>query len=133
MDLKVKASGRARFIMAWYYPLNFDPQGAFLHKYNVSLLPKEEGAQNALVLDSVRVLPLCPCHDYYLDFCHDCHRVYNVFTRDKAWLFTLFLLLLPFRRANRSPIVNALTGAHPSQEMLRVVKYPACRSLLPSP
>ena len=45
---------------------------------------------------------LCPCHDYYC----------KVLTRDKHWLFTLFLLLLPFRRANRRLIVNALTGAH---------------------
>ena len=129
----MKASGRARFIMAWYYPLNFDPQGAFLHKYNVSLLPKEEGAQNPLVLDSVRVLPLCPCHDYYLDFCHDCHR--NVFIRDKAWLFTLFLLLLPFRRANRKLTVNALTGAHLSfsPRNANSFKYPAWSPLLHAP
>ena len=45
---------------------------------------------------------LCPCHDYYL----------KVFTRDKHWLFTLFLLLLPFQRANRRLIVNSSTGAH---------------------
>jgi len=37
-----------------------------------------------------------------------------VFPRDKDWLFTLCLLLLPFWRANRRLIVNALTGAHPS-------------------
>ena len=45
-----------------------------------------------------------PCPDSYL----------QVFTRDKHWLFTLFLLLLPFWRANRRLIVNAVTGAHPS-------------------
>ena len=55
--------------------------------------------------------PLCPCHDYHL----------KVFTRDKAWQFTLFLLLPAFRRANRRLIVNALAGAHLSQEMLTVV------------
>ena len=44
--------------MTWCYPLTFDPQGAFLHKYNVSLLPKEEGAKNPLILYSLRVLPL---------------------------------------------------------------------------
>ena len=46
--------------------------------------------------------PLCPCHDYYL----------KVFTGDKDRLFTLYLLLLPFRRANRRLIVKAETGAH---------------------
>ena len=46
--------------------------------------------------------PLCLCHDYYL----------KVFTRGKHWLFTLFLLLLPFQRANRRLTVNASTGAH---------------------
>ena len=35
-----------------------------------------------------------------------------MFTRDKHWLFTLFLLLFPFWRANRKLIVNVLTGAH---------------------
>ena len=34
--------------------------------------------------------------------------------KDKHWLFTLFLLLLPFQRVNRRLIVNTLTGAHPS-------------------
>jgi len=45
---------------------------------------------------------LCSCHDYYL----------KDFTRDKHWQFSLFLLLLPFQRANRRLLVNALTGAH---------------------
>ena len=52
----------------------------------------------------------CPCCDYYLDYCHDYYL--KVFTRDKHWLFTLFLLFLPFQRANKRLIVNALTGAH---------------------
>ena len=53
--------------------------------------------------------PLCPYRDYYL----------KVFTRDKHWLFTLFLLLLPIWRANGRLIINASTGAHQllSQEM----------------
>jgi len=33
-------------------------------------------------------------------------------TRDKDWLFTLFLLLLPFQRANRRLVVNSSTGTH---------------------
>ena len=36
----------------------------------------------------------------------------EVLTRDKDWLFTLFLLLLPFLRANRGLVVNFSTGAH---------------------
>lgn len=37
--------------------------------------------------------------------CHDCYLASS--TGDKAWLFTLFLLLLSFRRANRRLIINA--------------------------
>ena len=36
----------------------------------------------------------------------------EMFRRDKDWLFTLFLLLLPFPRPNRGPVVNSSTGAH---------------------
>ena len=32
--------------------------------------------------------------------------------RDKHWLFTLFLLLLPIWKANGRLIINASTGAH---------------------
>ena len=46
--------------------------------------------------------PLCSCHGCYL----------KVFTRDKTWLLTLFILLLLFQMANRRPIVKALPGAH---------------------
>ena len=52
----------------------------------------------------------CSCHNYYLDYC--CDYYLKVFTKGKDWLFILFLLLLPFWRANRRLIVNALTGAH---------------------
>ena len=31
---------------------------------------------------------------------------------NKDWLFTLFLLLVPFPRANSGPAVNPTTGAH---------------------
>ena len=41
------------------------------------------------------------CHDYYLE----------VFTREKDWLFILFLLLLPFWRAKKRLIVNSSTRA----------------------
>ena len=80
----------------------FDLQGAFLCTCNLSLVPREGGVEIPLILCSNKVFPLCPCHDYYT----------KVFTRDQHWLFTLFLLLLPFQRANRKLIVNALIGAH---------------------
>ena len=83
--------------MAWPYPLTFDPQGAFLCMCSVSLVPKR-GSRD-LKQDFA---PLCPCYDYYL----------KGFTRNKDWLFTLFILLLPLRRGNRRLIVNVLTGAH---------------------
>ena len=59
----------------------------------------------------------CPCQDYSLE----------VFTRDKDWLFALFLLLLPFWRANRRLVVNTLTGAHLClfSENANSFKYPA--------
>ena len=55
--------------------------------------------------------------------------------RDKHWLFTLFLLLFPFQRANKRLIKNALTGAHLSlvSVTLTVVKYPAWSPLLHAP
>ena len=49
--------------------------------------------------------------------------------------YTLFLLLLPFWRANRRLIVNALTGAHLSivSENANSFKYPAWSPLLCTP
>ena len=58
MDLEVKASGR-RLIMAWCYPLTFDPKEPFC-SCAVSPLSQKR------TLDPNRVLPLCLCHDYYL-------------------------------------------------------------------
>ena len=89
--------------MAWRYPLTFDPQGASFAHVSCLPCPKRGGPGHPLILYSDRVLPLlCPYHDYYL----------KLFTSDKHWLFTLFLLLFPFGRTNRRLIVNALTGAH---------------------
>ena len=63
--------------------------------------------------------PLCSCCRCYL----------KVFTRDKTWLLTLFILLLLFQMANRRLIVNALPGAHLSPvsgnaNRRLIVKYP---------
>ncbi|CAN0563407.1 unnamed protein product [Rangifer tarandus platyrhynchus] len=107
--------------MAWTYPLIFDPQGAFL-RVCMSPLSQKGRSGGPFILHSHRVLPcLSPCldcrHAYYL----------NMFTEDKAWLFALFLLLLPFRRAKRRLIVNASTGAYLSlvSEKTDSCKYPA--------
>ena len=43
---------------------------------------------------------LHPCQDYSLE----------VFTRDKDWLLTPFLLLLQFLRANRGLVLNSSAG-----------------------
>ena len=44
--------------MTWHYPVTFDPQGAFMSICSVSLVPKEVGSQDPLILYSNRVLPL---------------------------------------------------------------------------
>ena len=83
------------------YTLTFDPQGAFCVCI-VSPLSQTRGEWRSLnPLLKQSFAPLCTCHDNYL----------KVFTRDKHWLFTLFLFLLPFQRANWRLIVNASTGA----------------------
>ena len=87
--------------MAWHYPLTFDSQGAFLRMCSVSFVPTKRGWRSFNPFKEV-FGSLCPFHDYDL----------KVFTRDKHWLFSLFLLLLPFQRANRRLTVNALIGAH---------------------
>ena len=75
----------ASHIMGWY-PLLFDPQGAFLHLWNVSLAPR---MGNIWLPDSLlkQGLALLCCY-------HD--RCLKVSTGHKAWLLTLYLLLLPF-------------------------------------
>ena len=66
-----------------------------------------------------------PCFECYLDHCLEYYL--KVFIRDKDWLFTLSLLLLPFQRQNRRLIVNALTTAHLSLVLSNAnsFKYPA--------
>ena len=93
--------------MAWHCPQTFNPQKAFLCMFSVSFVPKEGEQQSLNPFLTQGFAPLCPCLDYYLDYCHDCY--FKVFTRDKPWLFTPFLLLFSFQRANRRPIVYALT------------------------
>ena len=56
----------------------------------------------SLILFSDRVLPL---------FVH-AKIITWMFTRDKDWLLTLFLLLLQFLRAKRGLVVNSSTGTH---------------------
>ena len=107
----------ARLILAW--PLTCkEPFCACV----VSLFQKRGEQRSLHPLLKQGFTSLCPCHDYYL----------KVFTRDKHWLFTLFLLLLPFQRANRRLIVNALIGAHLSlvSKNANCCKYPAWSPLL---
>ena len=132
---KWRLLGGVRLIIAWCYPLTFDPHGAFLCLCSVSSVPKERGMEirslNPLLKQGFT--PLCPCRDCYLDYCHDYYL--KVFTRDKHWLFTLFVFLLPFQRANRRLIVNVLTGAHLSlvSENANICKYPAQSPFLCGP
>ena len=126
---KWRLLGRARLITAWCYT-----HKESLCAYVVSPLSQRSGEQRSLnPFPKQGFAPLCPCHDCCLDYCHDCYL--KVFTRDKHWLFTLFVLLLPFRRANRRLIVNALTGAHLSlvSENANIFKYPAQSPFLCGP
>ena len=87
--------------MVWHFHLTFNPQGAFLRMCSVSLVPKGGGRRgDLLIFYSSRISSL-----FILAM------TIKVFIRDKHWLFTLFLLLLPFQRANRKLTVNASTGA----------------------
>ena len=91
---KWRLLGGARLIMTWNFPLTFNSKELFCTR--VVCLP-------CLLLR--RVFASVPaCHNYSLE----------VLPRDKDWLFTLFLLSLPFWRANRRLIINAWTGAHQS-------------------
>ena len=46
MDLEVKAFGTSKTHAAWNYLLTFDPQGAFLCVFSVSLVPKRRGRRS---------------------------------------------------------------------------------------
>ena len=92
MDLEVKASERSKTPYGLEVSLDFWLQGASLRMRRVSL-PLYPGRAFA---------SLCACHGYTLE----------VFTRDKDWLFILFLLSLPFLRVNRRLVVYSPTGAH---------------------
>ena len=98
----------------------------------VSPLSQKGESRDPLILQT-EFCPLYPCHDFYLDHCHDSYL--RVFTRDKDWLLTLFLLLLPFLRANGRLIVNSSAGPHVSLVSGNVnrCKDPAWSPLLPAP
>ena len=106
MDLKVKASGRSKAHYVLVLSLDFLTHKEPFCACVASPLSEKRGQGEPLILYSHRVLPpLRPC----LDYCHD--HYLNVFTKDKRWLFTLFLLLFPFCRAKRRLTLNALTRA----------------------
>ena len=108
--------GRARLIMVWHYTLTFDPQGTFLCMCSVSFRGEWR------TLNFTQSLPLFVLAMTYL----------KVFIRDKHWLFTLSLLLLPFWRENRRLIVNVLARAYLSliSENANSFKYPSWSPLL---
>ena len=110
MDLQVQVSGRSKTDYGLKLSPDFCPQGVFLRICSVSLVPKRGRVDSPQLFTQQGFAPLCPCHDFYLDYCHNYYL--KVFTRDKDWLFTLFLLLLPFQRANRRLTVNSSSGAH---------------------
>ena len=106
-------------IMGWC-PLLFDPQGDFLRMCSVSLAPR---MGNMWPLDpwlKQDLAPLYSCRDYYL----------KVSTGSKAWLFILFQVSWPFRRANRKLVVSILTWSPliPFQEI-----QTGCKCLARSP
>ena len=103
MDSRPEAYGvaLASHIMGWC-PLLFDPQGAFLHMCNVSPAPRMGNVWPLDPLLKQGFVPLCSCHDCYL----------RAFSRDKAWLFTLFLWVLTSQRANRRQVVYVWPEAH---------------------
>ena len=114
-DLKVKASGRRKTHYGLELSLDFWPQGAFL-VYHLS--PKYRGSRDLLIFYSNRVLP------------------FFVLAILSPWLL-LWLLLLPFWRANRRLIVNSSTGAHLSgvsgkANRRLVFKYVIWSPLLPA-
>ena len=99
--------------MAWNFPLTFDPKELFCLGVVSPLSQRRVGgwgecADSLILYSKQGFAPLCPCHGYYLDCCHDYYL--KVFTRDKDWLFTLFLLLLSFWRENRRLIVKLLVS-----------------------
>ena len=116
MDIKGKVSGKSKTHYGLALFPDFWPQGNFLHMCSVSF--KGEWS----TLNFTQSFPLFVLATTYL----------KVFIRDKHWLFTLFLLLLPFWRENRRLIVNVLTRAYLSliSENAGSFKYPAWSPLL---
>ena len=54
--------------MAWHCPLTSDPQGAFLACVVSPLSQKRKGRRSLNPLLKQGFAPLCPCHDYNLDY-----------------------------------------------------------------
>ena len=142
MDIEMKASGRNKLIMAWHYPLTFDPQEPFCTCVVSPLSPKRREWRSLNPLLKQAFAPLCPWLDYYFKmFMRDKPWLLSwllswllpwCVSRDRHWIFTLFLLLLPFQRANRRLIVNAWIRACLSlvSRNANSFKYPARSPLL---
>ena len=128
MDHKVKASGRSKTHYGLVLSPDFWPPRSLSARVESPLSQKSRGGSGWRSLNLLLkhgFACLCPCRNYYL----------KAFTRSKDWLFILFLLSLPFQRANRRLIVNALPGAQLSvvSRKANCCKYPAWSRLLRGP
>ena len=131
MDLEVKVFGRNKILYDLALSLDFWPTRSLSARVVPPSSRKwgEERSLNLFVKQDFT--PLCPWHDYYLDYL--CDYYLKEFTSDKHLLCTLFLH--PFWRADRRLIVNVLTRAHLSLvlENANRCKYPAWNPLLHAP
>ena len=75
--------------MAWHYPLAFDPHGALLHMCSVSLVPKE-GERRCLYPLLKQSLPFFVLA-MAMTLIMAMTITLRMFTRDKLWLFIMFL------------------------------------------
>ena len=91
MDLDAKAFDRSKIHYGPTLSPDFRPPGSVSEHEIVSPLPQERGNIISGPLLKQGFASFCSCHDHYV----------KVSTKDKAWLFTLSLLLLLFGRANR--------------------------------
>ena len=104
MDLKVKV-WEEQDSLCLSLSLDLRPPRSLSVRVQCLPCPKREGSRDPLILYSNRILPLSI-------LAMTLTLTIAMITREKHWLFTLVLLLLPIWRANKRLIINALPGAH---------------------